>query len=276
MSSNHDQQTAMPIKHDLTLLYAISSLIVLLVATVSVAGLLYRSTIYPTEELLRAFVPNDMVNLLIGLPILISSMWLSWHGKWLGLLCWPGALFFVLYNYIIYVFASRLNWTFLFYLALVMLSVYSLISFVACLDRKVVQQRLSGSVPEKFAGGVFAGLGLLFFLRSIGVIVSALITETLIADTELATNTSDFFITPAWVIGGILLWQRKALGYVAGLGLLFQASMLFIALIICLLLTPCLTTAPFAIADVIVVFAMGLICFISFALFARGVVAKRV
>lgn len=276
MISHQDHQTALPIKREIALIYAFSFLIAILMATVSVAGLLYRTTIYPTEELLRAFVSNDVVNLFIGLPILLGSMWLAWRGKLVGLLCWPGALFFVLYNYIVYAFASPLNWAFLFYLALVMLSVYSLISLVASIDGKAVHQRLTGAVPERFAGGVLVGLGFLFFLRVIGVIVNALINGTLMAETELATNTADFFIAPAWVIGGILLWRRKEFGYVAGLGLLFQASMLFIALIIFLLLQPFLTTAPFVITDVMVVFTMGLICFVPFALFVRGVVAKRV
>jgi hypothetical protein len=42
-------------------------------------------------------------------------------------------------------------------------------------------------------------------------------------------------------------------------------------LIAFLLLQPILTTAPFALADVVVVFVMGLICFIPFGLFVRGV-----
>ena len=56
----------------------------------------------------------------------------------------------------------------------------------------------------------------------------------------------------------------------AGLGLLFQASMLFIGLIIFLLLQPILTQAPLALVDIVVVFVMGLICFIPFGLFLRG------
>jgi hypothetical protein len=59
---------------------------------------------------------------------------------------------------------------------------------------------------------------------------------------------------------------------VAGLGLLFQASMLFVGLIFLLLLQPFLTAAPFAPVDVIVVSILGLICFVPLGLFARGVV----
>ncbi len=274
MNTHQDHNADLPVKGNIVLIYAATILIVILMAIVSVAGLVNRAVIYPTDELVRTFVPNDVVNLFIGLPILLGSMWLSWRDKLIGLLCWPGALFFVLYNYIAYTFAMPFNWAFLSHLSLAMLSLYALISLVASIDGKVVQERLSGAVPEKFAGGVVAGLGLLFFLRVIGVVVTALAGASILAETELAVNISDFFIVPAWVIGGILLWRRKTLGYTTGLGLLFQATMLFIALIVFLLLQPLLTATPFAVADVVVIFTMGLICFIPFALFVRGVVAK--
>ena len=87
-----------------------------------------------------------------------------------------------------------------------------------------------------------------------------------------AVLIADFLITPAWVTGGVLLWQRQAFGYMVGIGLLFQASMLFIALIIFMLLQPLLTTAPLNLVDIVVVSAMGMVCFIPFGLFLRGIV----
>ncbi len=72
----------------------VSFLVVLLIAVVlmavpSVVGFSSRTSIYPTEELVRAFVSNDVVNLCLGVPILLGSMWLTRRGKPLGLLCWP-------------------------------------------------------------------------------------------------------------------------------------------------------------------------------------------
>ena len=275
MNKDQSRNASMPIKHNLTLIYGLTFIIAILMAAASVAGLLHQTSVYPTDELLQSFLANDVTNLLIGLPMLLASMWLTRRGKLIGLLFWPGALFFVLYNYIVYVFAMPLNLAFLAHLALVMLSVYSLIGLLTSIDGKVVQQQLVGVVPERLAGGVLAGLGLLFVLMVIGAIVQALISQTPIAETELALHVADFLIAPAWVVCGVLLWQRKAFGYVAGLGLLFQASMLFIGLIIVLLLQPFLTAAPFSLVDVVVVFAMGLICFIPFALFIRGVVSSN-
>ncbi len=274
VTQDQEHTTGLPLQHSLSLTYAVSLLIAILMAAASIAGIVYRTTIYPTEELLRAFLPNDVVTLFIGLPILLGSMWLARRGRLVGLLCWPGALFFVLYNYMIYLFAMPLNVALVLHLALVTLSVYTMIGLVASIDGKAVRRRLSGAVPDRAAGAILAGLGLLFALQSAGALVSALASQTPIAETELALHISDFLITQAWVIGGLLLWQRKDLGYVIGLGLLFQASMLFIGLIAVLLLQPFLTAAPLALADVVVVSAMGLICFIPFALFLRGAMSK--
>ena len=262
------------IKGNLSLIYVSSVIIAILMIIASLAGLIYRATIYQTDELVQSFIPNDVVNLFIGLPILLGSMWLTRRGKLVGPLFWMGALFFVFYNYIGYIFAVSLTWAFILYLSLTVLSIYTFIGLFINIDGESVAQRLTGTVPEKITGGVLAVLGLLFILRVIGVLTGAILNGTDVPGAELAVNIADFFITPAWVIGGIQLWRRQTLGYVTGLGLLFQGSMLFIALIIFLLLQPLLTSAPFAIVDVIVVFVMGLICFIPFGLFVRGAISK--
>jgi hypothetical protein len=275
MNARQQLDASALIRRNLTLIYALSILIAVLMAAASATGLLYRAVIYPSDELLQSFVPTDVVNLTIGLPILLGSMWLARRGKLIGLLLWPGALFFVLYSYITYVFAVPFGLAFLLHLALMMLSAYTVIGLVASINGEAVQQRLTGSVPERAAGGILAGLGLLFSLRVVAMVVGALASQTSIAETELAPLVSDFVIAPALIIGGVLLWRCKELGYATGLGLLFQASMLFIGLIIFLLLQPLLTAAPFVLADVVVILVLGLICFLPFAFFVRGVVSGR-
>src|SRR5512138_1708836 len=130
MNTHQDHNVNLAIKGKISLVYATSLLIALLMSVASIAGFQYRAAIYPTEELRHAFVPNDIVSLVLGLPILLGSMWLAWRGKLIGLLCWPGALFFALYNYIAYAVAMPLGWVLLVDIVLVMLSVYALISLV--------------------------------------------------------------------------------------------------------------------------------------------------
>lgn len=267
----HMQSPSLPLRTSLRPVYASSILIAALLALVSAVSLLNRARAYPGDALVRGFVPNDLVNLAIGLPILLGCVWLARRGSLLGLLCWPGALFFGLYNDLAYVFALPLNEVLLLHLALAALNIYTLIALVASIDATAVQRQLQGTVPARLGGGILAAFGLLFLLRAAGVLANAIATGAPLPAPELATNVVDFLTAPALVIGGVLLWQRKALGYAVAPGLLFQASMLFVGLIAFLLLQPVLTTAPFAAVDVLVVLVMGLVCFVPFGLFVRGI-----
>ncbi len=275
MNASHKPQPVLPLKGNLKPIYASSILIAVLMTAAAVAGIFFQEVTYPTVELLENFLPNDVLMLGIGLPMLLVSMVLACRRKLIGLLLWQGALIFVLYNYLIYVLAMPLNIVFLLHLGLAMLSTYTLIALIASIDATAVGSRLAGVVPERLSGGILAGLGFLFLLRALAMLIGGLGVSEPMAGTELALNSADFLITPTWVLGGILLWRRKPLGYVTGLGLLFQASMLFIGLIVFMLVQPFLTEVPFPVFDVIVVFVMGLICFVPFGLYLRGVLSTR-
>jgi hypothetical protein len=275
MKTNQKGITNLPTKRSLNLFYGVSLLIATLMLIASLAGLFYPQIIYPSEELRQAFIPNDVVNLLVGLPILLLSMWLARRNKLVGLLFWPGALFYVFYTYVVYVFSMPLNLAFLLQLALLILSAYTLIAFVANIEGVTVQNQLAGAVSERVGGGVLVGFGMLFLLRATGVMLSAIFKQAPLANTEIALNITDLILAPAFIIGGLLLWRRAALGYVTGLGLLFQASMLFIGLIVILIIRPYITTAQFAPVDVLLVTLMGMVCFVPFVLFLRGVNSKR-
>ena len=263
----------LPVVRGLTLAYASSLIIALLMAITSVAGLLSGPSLYPTEEMLLFNLPTDLFTLVVGLPILLGSMWLARRNKLLGLLCWPGALLYVLYIHIAYAISVPFNVLFLAYVALVALSAYTTIGLVASIDAEAVRQRLAGFVPERLAGGILFGLAILFSLMSLAQIITALTSLT--PDYLLAYPVwiADFaVVAPAWLIGGLLLWQRKALGYVAGAGLLLVGSMLFVGIIFVMAFPAVYTASPVDLTGIIFVLVMGLICFVPFALFVRGIV----
>jgi hypothetical protein len=258
-------------KRNLTIGFLCSLLIAVLMTVASILGLIHPQTTYPTEALRQAFFANDVVNLIIGLPTLLGALWLTWRGRLVGLLFWPGALMFVLYNSLAYVFSIPTSWSYLLYLILVVLSTYTMIGLMASIDVAAAGRLLSGAVPDRFSGAILILLGTFNFLRVFVVMATAIADPLSVPATDLSVLPSDLMLSPAWIIGGILLWQRKALGYASGLALLYQGCMLFIGLIAFLLLQPLLTEAPFVLSDIIVVLIMGLICFIPFALFARGI-----
>jgi hypothetical protein len=267
--------TVLPIKGQLKLGYLFSLLIVVLTIIASVGGIVFSDDIYPTAELQQNSVPNDIVTLFVGLPILLGSMWLTRRGILLGLLFWPGAIFYGLYNYFVYLFGMPLTAMYPVYLAIVTLSIYTTIGLVASIDSHKVKKRLSGQVTEGFAGWVLVGLGVLFILLAVSVIAGGLSSNGLDSRQELGLASADVILATAWIIGGVMLLKQQALGYVGGTGLLFMGSMLFVGLILFLLLQPLLTDAEFVLTDVVVTFIMGLTCFFPFGLFLRGVIRSQ-
>jgi hypothetical protein len=265
---------SIPVTRNLALAHTLSLVVAVLMAAASLGGLFFQNNLYASIELRRSFVSNDAVNLFIGLPILLGSLAFVQRGKLVGLLFWPGALLFVAYNFIAYTVAMPIGLMTVLYLALVILSGYTLIRLLTSIDAPAVQQRLKGRVPERLAGGMLAGFGILFLLRGIGVVVSALSGQASLSGGELGTLIADFVTTPVWVLGGVLLWRRQAFGYLTAAGLLFQASMLFVGLLVFFTLQPVLTGVPFPVNDFAAILGMGLIFFIPFGLFTRGILTK--
>ena len=255
----------------LTPVYLISLLIALLVAAASGLGLLNPQAVYPTEALRQAFFPNDVVNLALGLPALLLALGLAWRRRLVGLLFLPGALMFVLYNYLAYVFNLPPGWYYLLLMTLVALCTYTLIGFMSRLDLQAIADRLTGHVPVRLTGGLLVLFGAFVFLRVFFAVAGVVREPGSATFSALAVLPADFLIAPAWILGGALLLLHRPLGYASGLGLLFQACMLFVGLIAFMLLQPLLTGAAFDLAGLLIVAAMCLVCFIPFGLYLRGV-----
>jgi hypothetical protein len=270
----HSPSDTLPIKNDLRTATNLSIIAAILTTAASLGGLFFSSSLYPSKELQHAYLANDLVNLLIGLPILLGSMWLTCRGKLLGLLCWPGALLYNSYNYIAYIFGIPFSGFTLGFTVLVLLSAYPVIDLLKSIDQDTLKMQLNGSVLEKFSGGTLVFFGLAFFFLAMGVITGASENQTTTSMTEVGVAIADIILSTLLFIGGISLFRRQPLGYASGMGLLFAASALFIGVILVVLLQPLLTDAPFVLEDVVVLSGMALISFIPTGLFMRGVLSK--
>jgi len=273
VGSNRVQSNNLLVTRSLTLAYASSLTIALLMAVASIAGLLYQTHIYPADEAPYTFAATDVINLVVGLPALLGSMWLARRGKLVGLLCWPGRLLYVLFVYIMYAIRVPFGVLFLPYLILATLSAYTTIGLVASIGGEPVRRRLAGAVPERLAGGILAALSILYGLNAIGQIVTALVGQALIGTPEISHWIADLMIMcPAWLVGGFLLWRREALGYVAGAGLLLLGSTLFIGVVPIIVFEALYTASPIDVGAIVQMLVVGMVCFVPFGLFVRGIV----
>jgi hypothetical protein len=274
--SKHNERT-LPIKRDLMLPYLVSLVIALIMAVVSIAGLLYGTGIYPGLEakMLPLFVGQDALNLVVGLPMLLGSMWLARSGSLIGLLLWPGALFYVLYDYGYYVLGAPFNAFFLSYLALITLSGYTIIWIIASIDGEMVRERLVGTVPNKLVGGFLAALALLFTALWTLMTISALSSSTPLDPIAHVVVIMDLTVQlPALLVCGVLLWRREPVAYLIAAGLLLQAGLYLIGLSVITVLQEVVTAAPLDLVAVGPGIVVGAVSLALISPFWRGA-AKR-
>lgn len=273
LESRTDQ---LPVSRDLRLAFAGSLTTALIVAGAAAAGLTFRTQLYPTEEVFLSFVPSDAFNLAVGVPVLLASMCQARRGRLIGLISWPGALFYILYMYIPYLIAVPFNVLFLPYVALVTLSAFTLIGLVASIDGRAVRQWLNGFVPARASAGILIGLALLIVARQMALVITALATQVRVDEMEVATWIADFAVAvPLLLAGGILLWRRRPLGYVAGAGLLLGYAILALGVIPFLAFEPRYSGSPLDVAGIAAVLVMAVLCLVPFAFFVRAAAPGR-
>lgn len=281
----------LPVTRDLTPLYALSLLIAALLAGVSVGGLVTRSaglqaadipgavgvTASTAGVLVPGFLAQDAVTVVLGLPILLGSLWLAGRGSLVGLLLWPGALLYLLYSYAIHLLGAPFSVLFLPYAALVALSAYTTIGLVASVEGGAVRQRLEGVVPARTVGGILVALALLTLGQDAsGAIATALAGGAPAEPAARHVWTADLAVeVPAMLTGGVLLWRRAMLGYVAGAGLLLQFGMTPFGLAAIMALQPLLVGSPADGATIMGLLAFVAVCFVPLLFFVRGATGRQ-
>jgi hypothetical protein len=224
-AASRDRSRGLPIRRGLGLPTVASLMTSLGTAAVSVAGIALGSELYGDEPPLDLVSPGgDAANLIVVLPGLISSMVLAWRGSSIGLLLWPGAVFYALYIHALYLAAAPPGLLLFAYAALVAVSALSLVGIVASLDVEEIHRRLATSRVRR-VGGVLVLIGLAAYA---GLAATAF--------GELSSPAEEAVFRPQWVIdsalgtppllvGGILAWLRRPLGFVIAAGLLFVSGL---------------------------------------------------
>jgi len=178
---------------------------------------LYRDNLFVRS----AWRGNDLITLLVAVPILVVSIKLSTLGSKRAVLVWMGALDYFLYNYAFYLFGAAFNWFFLIYVALLGLSIFALILGLVNLDVGEVANQVSNRLPVKWIAGymlfVAAGLTLIYIAQSVGFIITGTLPSIVTQSghpTSLVFALDLTLLVPFLVLGAIWLIQRKPWGYV--------------------------------------------------------------
>ena len=211
--------------------YILSILIAVLSMVASAVGLFSPSLYQDNALVTAAWHGNDLITLIITVPMLLGSMYFTLRGSGKGLLLWIGALGYMLYNYIFYLYGTAFNGFFLIYVLLFTLSIYNLILFAVKTDALAISQAFSPRTPTRSVSVfmLFFGvlLGGLWIAMSLGFVfmgkVPAAITQT-DHSTGIVFATDLSLLVSTLLVSAILLWQKKPWGYVLATAILVKAS----------------------------------------------------
>lgn len=254
----------------------LGSIVGILLLIMSGLGLAVPEFFYTSPEIAEMFLTNDLVNIIIGLPLFLISLISINQRKLFGILLLPGALIYVIYNYFAYLLGNPFHWSAAGYLVLIFLSGYGLFLTLRSIDHQKVRSTLAGKVADKFSGWVLIVFGLAFMALALSEIIPGILDGSIPPLGEKAVSAADILVSIGWVTGGILLLRRKGPGYSLGLGLLMAASSLFIGLILFFFFAPLLSDRGFDWSEVLTVLFLSLIGFVPTALFCRGVIRSQV
>ena len=176
-------------------------------------GLYYYDTVSSAAQMQG----NDLVTLVVGLPLLIIAAFLAFRGSLRGHLLLTGTLGFFLYTYMSMASLASYNSLFLVYVAIFALSLYAFILCMMSFDLSTLPQSFSEKLPHNWIVGLMFIVGSFLLLAWLGRIVPPFFqnqTPVLENTTTLVIQFMDLgLIVPLAFLGGFLLLRRNAWGY---------------------------------------------------------------
>lgn len=267
-----DSLTQSPIEKGQSHLQRWALILMFLMAIMSIIGLIWPQSLYPDQAQVDAYFINDLINLIVGLPGVILALVLIKRNKLLGLLFLPGAMLFIFYTYIAYLFGADFSGWSVAWGILAIGSGFLFFRLLLNLNAVVLKNCLKGRVPVLFSGIVLALFGAAFGFLAFDILSTQPLS---LPHPDLGLAIADITVSLLWLGCGIVLCLKKPVGYAWGLALLYTGVLLFIGVILIVILQPWLTSQPFVMEDLVVLASMALICFIPFGLFVRGVLKKN-
>jgi hypothetical protein len=225
--SSNDYDQPLPVIRDPSMAYVLTTLVAALLAVSSIAGLLFgQHGLYDSNlTTLPAFLTQDVLSLLVAIPLLSASAWITRRGSVRGLLLWMGTLFYVAYAYAYGVLGDHLAPLFLVYAAIVSMSLYGLVYLLVSIDADAVRARFAVHTPTRLTGGFVAFMAVLMGTIWAAGIVADLYSGISPSRVQLVVWPLDLVVAfPALFWGGVWLWRKQALGYVVGGIILLKAA----------------------------------------------------
>ena len=166
---------------------------------------------------------QDIVTLVLGLPMLALSLWFYLRGSLRGKLLLAGTLANFFYVYILMAVISAFNPLFLVYVVLFSSSFYAMILVLTAVNVPALPGLFSSRLPRRRIAALMIVIGVFLTLSWLGRIIPPTLQNTaptgLDIYSTLPVQALDLgLLVPLAVWGGVAFWRNRPAGYlVAGL-----------------------------------------------------------
>jgi hypothetical protein len=191
---------------------------------------------YDTVNSASQELGQDVVTLIIGIPLLVTGIVLTKRGKLRGQLLLTGALAYFLYTYAAMSFLTAFNPFFLVYVALFSLSLFGFILAMKDLDVEQITAHILSGFPRRGIAAYFIIIAAFLALAWLGLIIPPTLKGSPPAGLESAITmviqALDLaIIIPTSLITAVLLLQKRPWGYALACVLILKLLMMGNALI---------------------------------------------
>lgn len=204
----------------------LTGVVVVLLAASSLAGLLIDGLYQDPDEVVSMLRGYDLAALLAAVPLLAATLAPALRSSIRARLVAAGTLAFVAYDYAYYVFGTAFNGLFLLHVATFSTATFALVVVLSSLDVAGISSRFRARTPVRtvaiILGVLAASLAGLWVAGSLGFALNGTVPDDgnalvyPIEVTHLGYALDLAFLVPAYALGAVLLWRRRAWGYVLG------------------------------------------------------------
>ncbi len=162
-----------------------------------------------------------LVLLVVTLPVLAVSMALVSRGASVAIIGWLGALGSIAYQSVLFLFATPFNAFFFLYVAMLSLSIWSLVALVARMPIARLAEEVGARAPVRLVAGYLLINAVLFlglWLQATVPAVQSAEPPAFLVGTGMTTGPVQIldlgFTLPLMALGAVLLLRRRPWGYV--------------------------------------------------------------
>jgi hypothetical protein len=162
-----------------------------------------------------------LVVLLIAVPALSVAMWFAARGSARAQIVWLGAVGYIIYNSVLFLFATPFNNLFLVYVAMMSLAIWSAAIVIRGIGVESFRERFSPKLPVRTIAVyllIIVALNFLAWMRAVVPGVLSTSSPSFLDGTGMTTSAvyvQDLaFWLPLITVAAVWLWRRQAWGYV--------------------------------------------------------------